>query len=109
MMSRIRDRGSREGVQDGDAGRLVVRHVAGDHREAVYQCRRRYLLVQRILRMRNPQPSPDLGDLFIEGEDRVSVVPCDRAEPTGQARRLRDIATMAHGLNALAQFADRDC
>lgn len=51
----IRDhRGSCEGVQDSYAGRLVVGHVAGHHREAVDQCRRRDLFVQRILRMRNP-------------------------------------------------------
>jgi hypothetical protein len=101
-------RGSREGVQDGYAGGLVVGHVAGHHGEAVYQCRRRDLLVQRILRMWNPQPPPYLRDLRIEGEDRVSVLPGDRAEPTRQASRPRDVATMAHSLNALTQLADRN-
>jgi len=42
------------------------------------------------------------------GEDRVCVISCDRAEPTRQASRLRDVATMAHCFNALAQLADRD-
>jgi hypothetical protein len=48
----IRDRHrSREGIEDGDAGRLVVRYVAGDHGETVHERRRGDLLVQRILRM----------------------------------------------------------
>src|SRR5688572_3414134 len=50
--NRIRDhRGSREGVQDGYAGRLVVGHVAGNDGEAVHQRRRGDLLTQRILCM----------------------------------------------------------
>jgi hypothetical protein len=47
-------RRSREGIQDGGAGRLVVRHVAGDHCEAVHKSRRGDLLVQWILRMWDP-------------------------------------------------------
>ena len=99
---------SREGVQDRDAGRLVVGHIARDHGEAVHQRRRGDLLVQRILRMWDPQPPPYLRDLLIECEDRVSVITCDRAEPTREASRLREVAAMAHGFNALAQLADRD-
>ena len=47
-------------------------------------------------------------DLLVEWEDRVGVITRDRAEPTRQASRLRDVATMADGFNALAQLADRD-
>ncbi len=83
-------------------------HVAGDHGEAVHQRRRGDLLVQRILRMWDPQLPPYLRDLLIEWEDRVCVFTCDRAEPTRKASRLREVAPMAHCFNALAQFADRD-
>ena len=100
--------GSRERVQDSDAGRLVVGHIARDDGKTVHQRRRCDLLVQRILGMWHAQPSPYLRDLLVEWEDRVSVVTCDRAEPTRQASRLREVATMAHGFNALAQLADRD-
>jgi hypothetical protein len=49
---------SREGIQDGDAARLVVAHVAGNDGEPVHQCCRGNLLVQRIFRMWHPQPAP---------------------------------------------------
>src|SRR4030095_6136641 len=101
-------RGSREWVQDGYGGWLVMRHGAGDHGEAVHQRRRGDLLVQRVLRMWDPQLPPDLRDLFIEWQDRVSVITGDGAEPTRKASRLREVATMTHGFDALAQLADRD-
>src|SRR6476620_12107051 len=58
--------------------------------------------------MRNPQPVPYLRDLLIEWKDRVRVITCDRAEPARKAGRLCDVATMAHGFNALPQLADCD-
>ena len=58
--------------------------------------------------MRHAQPAPDLRDLFIERQDRVRVIACDRAEPTSKASRLREVASMANCFNALAQLADRD-
>jgi hypothetical protein len=57
--------------------------------------------------MWDPQLPPYLRDLLVEWQDRVSVITCARAEPTREASRLREVATMAHCLNALAQFADR--
>lgn len=101
-------RSSREGVQDGYAGRRVVGHVAGDHGEAVHQRRRGDLLVQWIFRVWDPQLPPYLRDLLIEWENRVCVIACDRAEPTGKASCLREVAPMAYCFNALAQLADRD-
>src|SRR5437016_4040928 len=79
------NRSSREGVQDGYAGWLVVGHVAGDHGEAVHQRRRGDLLIQRVLCMCDPQLPPYLRDLLIEWQDRVSVITGDRAEPTRKA------------------------
>src|SRR5262245_42352182 len=101
-------RRSREGIQDGDTSWLVVGYVARDNSEAVHQRCRGDLLVQRILRMRDPQLPPYLGDLLIEGEDGVSVIAGDRAEPTSKASRLREVTTMAHCFYALAQLADSD-
>ena len=100
--------GSRKGVPDGDASRLVMRDVAGDHGEPVHQRRRGDLLVERILGMRHAQPAPDLRDLFIERQDRVRVIACDCAEPTTKASRLREVASMVNCFNALAQLADRN-
>ena len=98
--------GSRERVQDSYAGRPVVGHIARDDGQTVHQRRRCNLLVQRILGMWHAQPPPYLRDFLIEWEDRVSVVTCDRAEPTREPSRLREIAAMAHGFNALTQLAD---
>ena len=83
-------------------------HIAGDHGKAVHQRRRSDLPVQRILRMGDSQLSPYLRDLLIKWEDGVCVITCDRAEPTRKASRLREVAPVAHGFNALAQLADRD-
>jgi hypothetical protein len=66
------------------------------------------LLVERIFRRWNPQSSPYLRGLLIEREDRVGVISGDRAEPAGQASRLREVTTMAYRFNSLAQLADRD-
>ena len=59
-------------------------------------------------KMWDPKFPPYLRDLLIEWQDHVSVITCDRAEPTRKASRLPEVATMAHGFNALAQLADRD-
>ena len=83
-------------------------HVARDYGGAVHQPRGGDLFVQRILRMWDPQFSPYLCDLVITWEDRVCVITCDRAEPARKASRLREVAPVAHGFNALAQLADRD-
>jgi hypothetical protein len=82
--------------------------IARDDGEAVHQRRRGDLLVERILGMWYAQPSPYLRDLLVEWQDRVGVITCDRAEPTRQASRLREVAAMADGFNALAQLADGD-
>ena len=71
-----------------------MRHIARDDGKAVHQCRRGDLLVQRILRMWNPQLSPYLRDLLIEWMDRVGVITCDRAEPTSEGSRRREVTTL---------------
>lgn len=99
---------SREGVQDRDAGGLVVGHIARDDGEAVHQRRRRDRFVERTLGMWHAQPSPYLRDLLVEWQDRVCVIRCDCSEPASKASRLCEVAAMAHRFDALAQFADRD-
>lgn len=57
----------RERVENSHAcGREVV-DVPRDNDKIVNQCRRRNLLVQRVLGIRHTKPTPDMGDLLIQG------------------------------------------
>jgi len=70
--------------------------------------RGRNLLVERILGIRHPQPSPDVCRLLVEGQNRLGVGRRHLFEPTFEALRLRVISSMSDTLNALSHLSDCD-
>jgi hypothetical protein len=84
------------GIQDDDAGRLVVGTLPVTTVSPYTGAVAAICLSSGFSALWDAQLPPYLRDRLIEGEDGVSVITCDRAEPMSQASRRRDVTPMAH-------------
>jgi hypothetical protein len=64
----------REGIYYRDASWREMISISGNHGQIIDQRGSCDLLVERVLGMRHPQLSPDLGCLLIEGQDGISEI-----------------------------------
>ena len=62
--------------------------VSRDDDKIVNQCRRRNLLVQRVLGIRYTKPTPHMGGLLIQGQDSILVYDGQLKKPPLQFLRL---------------------
>ena len=99
---------TREWVNQADSCPAEVVRVPGDQGQVIDQGDGGNLLVQGVFRVRDPQPAPDLGDLGVEAQDVVPVIPQDFVQPDLQDPRLGPVAPMPDQLDAPAQLADGD-
>jgi hypothetical protein len=99
---------SGERVQNTHASRLVMCLVTGHNCQIVTQRRRCDLLVQRILRVRYTQATPDVREFLVESEDRIRIVIHDSLQPTLEKLRLRLVTSVTDDFDTLPKLADRD-
>ena len=82
--------------------------VARHHRQVMQQRDSSDLLVNGILRMKNPETPPHLGSISIEIKNPVSKVLQHLSKPGLQQTGLRLIAPMPNQINTASQLTDRD-
>ena len=83
-----------------------IRDIAGRQREIVDEGNRGNLLVERVVRIGDPETAPDLCGVRVEGENAVAELLDDAFEPRLEALRLIGVAATADEFHPAPHFAD---